>query len=283
MKLKTIVIQPLLIAVCSIAVLHGQTPRPADPDADPYADPDAVPYVKREPDFKDPKQISFCCEEFSLPLASAAKLRREGLTDAEIYQRLIAEVDKGTAIQESFTVIRTRSGEKATSRAISEVIYPTEYEPAQVPETLSVATSQPTGKKAPQAVTDASKLAHTPPISLSGGLITRATPTAFETRDTGTTIEIMPTISDSGKFIDIRFNLESTELVDIRSWGQGVNTCQLPDFEGRYLSSGAVLTVDRPHLIGTVNRTPFSKVHPESATRVWFAFATCSIKYALYK
>ena len=279
MKLQTIVIQPLLIAVCSIAVLHGQTPRPADP----YADPDAVPYVKREPDFKDPKQISFCCEEFSLPLAMAAKLHREGLTDAEIYQRLIAEVDKGTAIQESFTVIRTRSGEKATSEAISEVIYPTEFEPAKVPETLSVATSQPTGKKAPQAVTDASKLAHAPPISLSGGLITRATPTAWETRDTGTTIEIQPMISDDAKFIDINFSWDRTELVDIRSWGQGVSTCQQPEFEAQKLSSGAALTVDRPHLIGTVNRTPFSKVHPESATRVWFAFATCSIKYALYK
>lgn len=279
MKLKTIVIQPLLIAVCSIAVLHGQTPRPADP----YADPDAVPYVKREPDFKDPKQISFCCEEFSLPLAMAAKLHREGLTDAEIYQRLIAEVDKGTAIQESFTVIRSRSGEKATSEAISEVIYPTEYEPAQVPETLSVATSQPTVKKAPQAVTDASKLAHTPPISLSGGLISPATPTAWETRDTGTIIEIMPTLSEDAKFIDINFFWVRTELVDIRSWGQGVSTCQQPEFEAHKLSSGATLTVDRPHLIGTVNRTPFSKVHPESATRVWFAFATCSIKYALYK
>ncbi|PQJ27170.1 hypothetical protein, partial [Rubritalea profundi] len=144
MKLKTIVIQPLLIAVCSIAVLHGQTPRPADPYVKRAADKDLSAL---KPDFKGPKQISFCFEEFSLPLAMAAKLRREGLTDAEIYQRLIAEVDKGTAIQESFTLIRTRSGEIVTSEAISEVIYPTEFEPAQVPKTLSVATSQPTGKK----------------------------------------------------------------------------------------------------------------------------------------
>ena len=180
-------------------------------------------------------------------------------------------------------MIRCRSGEKATSEAISEMIYPTEFHPAQVPGTPGVATSQPTGKKAPQAVTDASKLTHAPPISLSGGMISPATPTAFETRNTGTTVEFEATISDSGKFIDIRFNLDSTELVDIRSWGQGVSTCQQPEFEAQKLNTAATLTVDRPHLIATVNRTPFSKVDPESATRVWFAFATCSIKYALYK
>lgn len=280
MKLKTIVIQPLLIAVCSIAVLHGQTPRPADPYVKRATDKDLSAL---KPDFKGPINISICCEEFSLPLAMAAKLHREGLTDSEIYQRLIAEVDKGTAIQESFTVIRARSGERSTSEAVCEMKYPTEFHPAQVPGTVSLATSQPTGKKAPQAVTDASKLADAPPISLSGGIITPATPTAYDARFTGTTIEIQPVLSEDATVIDINFLWDRMELVGLSSWGQGVNTCQQPEFETQRLRLGAVLTVDRPHLIGTFNRTPFSKVDPESATRVWFAFATCSIKYALYK
>jgi general secretion pathway protein D len=88
---------------------------------------------------------------------------------------------KGTDLMTAPSVT-TRSGQKANIEIIREFIYPTEYEPPELPNTVGA-----TG-------------------GIGGGVggggagifpVTPATPTAFETRNTGVMLEIEPTIDDN--------------------------------------------------------------------------------------
>lgn len=105
--------------------------------------------------------------------------------------------------------IMARSGQKATIEIIREFIYPTEYEPPQLPN--SVGTSGGT--------------------SLVGGgtqggsfPVTPATPTAFEPRNTGVTLEIEPTLGANDSVIDLRFAPEITEFEGFINYGSPIES-----------------------------------------------------------
>ena len=77
-----------------------------DEDSDPFTD-DSSSNVESE------KMISLCYETFSLPLADAAAIRREEISDALLYQKLVDGLKKNSVKQETFTITRLRSGERA--------------------------------------------------------------------------------------------------------------------------------------------------------------------------
>jgi len=116
---------------------------------------------------------------------------------------------KGTDLMTAPSVT-ARSGQKATIEIIREFIYPTEYEPPEIP--TSVGTSSTTG----------------------GGLIgggssssfpvTPATPTAFQTRNTGITLEIEPTIGENDFMIDLRFVPEIVEFEGFINYGSPIQS-----------------------------------------------------------
>ena len=110
--------------------------------------------------------------------------------------------------------ITAKSGQKATIEIVREFIYPTEYEPPELPQ--SVGTSSVGG-------------------GLLGGLggggggggsfpVTPATPTAFETRNTGVTLEIEPTIGENDFVIDLRFVPEIVEFEGFINYGSPIQT-----------------------------------------------------------
>ena len=109
--------------------------------------------------------------------------------------------------------ITAKSGQKATIEIVREFIYPTEYEPPELPN--STGSSFGGG-------------------SLLGGLgggggggsfpVTPATPTAFETRNTGVTLEIEPTIGDNDFVIDLRFVPEIVEFEGFINYGSPIQT-----------------------------------------------------------
>lgn len=115
---------------------------------------------------------------------------------------------KGTDIMTAPSVL-ARSGEKATIEVIREFIYPTEYEPPELPN--SVGTGGGLGGGG----------------GLSGGSIfpvTPATPTAFETRNTGVTLEIEPTIGENNYTIDLRFAPELVEFEGFINYGSPIQS-----------------------------------------------------------
>ena len=106
--------------------------------------------------------------------------------------------------------ITARSGEKALIEIIREFIYPTEYEPPELPNSIGSSFSD-------------------------GGLggiggsassfpVTPATPTSFETRNTGITLEIEPTIGGNDFVIDLRFAPEIVEFEGFVNYGSPIQS-----------------------------------------------------------
>jgi general secretion pathway protein D len=110
--------------------------------------------------------------------------------------------------------VTARSGQKATIEIIREFIYPTEYEPPELPN--SVGTSQ----FGNGGIVDGQVGGGT----MSSFPVTPATPTAFETRNTGVTLEIEPTIGDNDFVIDLRFVPEIVEFEGFINYGSPIQS-----------------------------------------------------------
>ena len=283
MKFKT-----FIITAFAVTALHGQ-----DKKADPYREgeppkpkPERVansgdPFADTDPNKKAeaviPPNISICYETFSLPLAMAAKIQREQLTDSELYARLTGAVEKEEARQESFTVLRAKSGQKATTESVSEQIYAMEFEPPEIPNTIGVSIIPAEVKDDSSPIPDTSKLKDAAEGDSFEGLKTPAMPTSFQTRNVGNTFEIEPTLSTDNKILDLRLAPAHVALVGQSTNGQGLSKTEMPIFEAQRMTTSASFFIGQPFLLGTVSRPPNSKVDPDSANRVWFAFVTATL------
>jgi general secretion pathway protein D len=114
---------------------------------------------------------------------------------------------KGTDLMTAPSVT-AKSGQKATIEIIREFIYPTEYEPPEIPNSVGGGNNPGDGGGG------------------GGGTIpvTPATPTAFETRNTGVTLEIEPTIGENDFVIDLRFVPEIVEFEGFINYGSPIQT-----------------------------------------------------------
>ena len=269
--MKKIIYFALTVLACNFS-LYSQETGGAVVQKDPFKKGKAEKIGKSE--VVEPKNISICYELFSLPLTLAAKLRRQDLSDTELYARMVAGVEDTTVKQEAFVIVRGRSGQKYTSESISEYIYPTEWSPPQMPTIVTRTNTGETEASAP--ISEKNRLESAPKQNSLSGSVAPATPTVFETKNVGLTLEFEALIGASDRFIDIRMAPQSVVKIERENWGQGVSIIEMPEFEAQRISTGLSFRVDQPHLIGTMNRPPISKVDPDSANRVWFAFITAS-------
>lgn len=252
----------------------GTTPR-----QDPYAADTPGDVGGVSPASQAARNLTVRVEDFSLDLATAAELQRDDLGDEELYRRVIAMVGKKEARQESMTVIRARSGNKALGESILETIYPTEYEPAELPNTVGVSISPPkpaAETPVPDSVPETDKLDQAVKASQLGDLRTPPTATAFEVRNTGRTVEVEPTASADWEIIDLRISAEQVVLVGTSQHGQGLSLIEMPEFETQRILTAATVIPGKPFLLGTANRPPNSKLDADAANRIWFAFVTAS-------
>jgi general secretion pathway protein D len=107
--------------------------------------------------------------------------------------------------------VTTKSGQRAVIEVIREFRYPTEFDPPQIPQTFN----QPTT------------------LSLTPGLgaqtqgsfpVTPTTPTAFETRNTGVTLEVEPVIGPDGYTIDLNLVPQVVEFEGFINYGSPIQT-----------------------------------------------------------
>ena len=101
----------------------------------------------------------------------------------------------------------TRSGERSKIEIIREFIYPTEYEPPELPQSVGTTSSS----------------------SEDGGAVeifpvTPATPTGFETRDTGITLEVEPVVGPNKKYIELSLRPELVEFEGFVNYGSPIAT-----------------------------------------------------------
>ncbi len=115
---------------------------------------------------------------------------------------------KGTDLMTAPSVT-ARSGQKATIEVIREFIYPTEYEPPELPNSVGQTSGTTIGG-----------------TGGGGGSfpVTPATPTAFETKNTGVTLEIEPTIGENDFVIDLRFLPEIVEFEGFINYGSPIQS-----------------------------------------------------------
>jgi general secretion pathway protein D len=105
--------------------------------------------------------------------------------------------------------ITARSGEKALIEIIREFIYPTEYEPPELPNSIGGGGNGGDGG-----------------LGGNAGIfpVTPATPTSFETRNTGVTLEIEPTIGGNDFVIDLRFAPDIVEFEGFVNYGSPIQS-----------------------------------------------------------
>lgn len=118
---------------------------------------------------------------------------------------------KGTDLMTAPSVT-AKTGQKAKIEIIREFIYPTEYEPPELPNSVGNTNGNGLGGIG----------------GIGGGgssfPVTPATPTAFDTRNTGVTLEIEPTIGDNDFVIDLRFVPEIVEFEGFINYGSPIQS-----------------------------------------------------------
>jgi general secretion pathway protein D len=123
--------------------------------------------------------------------------------------------------------VTTRSGQAASILLVDEFIYPTEYEPPELPATGG------------GVALGAGGLVGVP----SGpSIVTPAFPTAFETRDLGISLEVLPVADANKRYVDVTLNPVVSDFEGFVNYGSPINSTSTGLF-------GPVTTVLTPNEI----------------------------------
>ncbi len=106
----------------------------------------------------------------------------------------------------SAPTVTTKSGNKAVVNVIREFRYPTEFDPPQIPQT--------TGGGGGGGTSDA-----TINGIVTNGIITPTTPSSFEVRNLGVTLDVTPTVGADGYTIDLELTPEVVDFDGFINYG----------------------------------------------------------------
>ncbi len=110
--------------------------------------------------------------------------------------------------------VMARSGQRAKIEVIREFIYPTEYDPPEIPNNFGSLGTFTTGGT----------------VAGGGFPVTPATPTAFETRNTGVTLEVDPVLGADEFTIDLNLAPEVVEFDGFINYGSPIQTTSINAF-----------------------------------------------------
>lgn len=108
----------------------------------------------------------------------------------------------------------TRSGQQSTVEVIREFIYPEEYEPPELPNSIGGGDAfidQNTGEVA--------AIEQTPLVP-----ITPATPTSFTKRDVGVVLDVLPTVTADGNYVDLAVKPTVTDFDGFVNYGTPITS-----------------------------------------------------------
>jgi len=120
---------------------------------------------------------------------------------------------KGTDILAT-PAITTRSGQAASITIVKEFIYPAEYEPPEIPQSIN-------------SFDNASFDDNGNPFGSSAALVSipviPSTPTSFETKDTGVFLEVLPTADENRQYIDVALKPVMTDFDGFVNYGTPIS------------------------------------------------------------
>lgn len=126
--------------------------------------------------------------------------------------------NKGTDLMTAPS-IATRSGQRAKIEVIREFIYPIEFDPPEIPQEFGSIGG------GGQFFDPTTGLIGNP--SVSSFPVTPTTPTAFETRNTGVTLEVDPVIGSDGFTIDLNLAPEVVEFEGFVNYGSPIQSAAI--------------------------------------------------------
>ncbi len=103
--------------------------------------------------------------------------------------------------------VTTKSGERAVIEIVREFRYPTEFDPPQIPQNFGGGGNGGIGTTAIQVFP-----------------VTPTTPTAFETRNTGVTLEVQPQVGSDNYTIDLNLVPQVVEFEGFINYGSPIRT-----------------------------------------------------------
>ena len=143
-------------------------------------------------------------------------LRLTAVTSGMVIDMMMRGLDQSKAAD---IIVRpstiTRSGDRSTIEVIREFIYPTEYEPPELPQSIGGGIGG--GDDASGGSTEIFP-------------VTPATPTSFETRNTGITLEVEPVVGPNKKYIELSLRPELVEFEGFVNYGSPINTLANDEF-----------------------------------------------------
>ncbi|MFL6590927.1 MAG: Amuc_1098 family type IV pilus outer membrane protein [Chthoniobacterales bacterium] len=108
--------------------------------------------------------------------------------------------------------VMTKSGQRAVIEIVREFRYPTQFQPPQIPQTVGAVRTDNGG-----IVGDLIPLGNTSTVP-----VTPTTPTAFETRNTGVTLEVEPVVGPDGVTIDLNLVPQVVEFEGFINYGSPI-------------------------------------------------------------
>lgn len=143
--------------------------------------------------------------------------------------------------------VTTKSGQRAVIEIVREFRYPTQFEPPQIPQTFGGGIN-----------TDTIGIGQ----GASGGTfpVTPTTPTAFETRNTGVTLEVEPVVGPDGVTIDLNLVPQVVEFEGFINYGSPIQT-----------TSTNVLGITQTNILtpNIINQPIFSARKVTTSVSVW--------------
>lgn len=146
--------------------------------------------------------------------------------------------------------VTTKSGQRAVIEIVREFRYPTQFQPPQIPQTFRSDVNDN-----PNVIPDPTRF-----VTASSFPVTPTTPTAFETRNTGVTLEVEPVVGPDGVTIDLNLVPQVVEFEGFINYGSPIQTTST---NGLGMTRVNVLT---PNII---NQPIFSTRKVTTSVSVW--------------
>ena len=221
---STILTLAFFASILATLITHSQT---ANEDFDPLGEVNDLP-----------RMIRVQAEFIEMPHTTYTKLMskpRTSANDTDLRAECAKLVKVGHAGVLETLCVTALPGQSATSESVSEFIYPTEYEPGELPKEIN---AQPVPGDHPVG---------SPP-----------TPSAFDTKNTGSTFEVEAMLDNSNKLVEVRLTPTLVYHVDTVNWGAekisgAAGPIEMPTFYVLSVKTGATLIDGQPSMIGALS------------------------------
>ena len=185
-------------------------------------------------------------------------LRVNGNFDGRQVAMLMRGLDQKTGVDlAAVPSVTTRSGQAASVRVTREFIYPTEYDPPELPQQIGGGgfIDLNTGQAIQEEI----------------GLVpvTPANPTSFEMRETGIILEVLPTASADKQYVDISIKPDITEFDGFINYGTPILAGQTGVLNQNFGGLGALVgSQDQVITPNEILMPVFSKIGAETSLTV---------------